>query len=212
MRIPDRPAHRQVAILTTLTRILVLASLQTNSDAGRRAVEVSKWYTTRHTDRQTDKTDSTPNEWSALRRETHSKQKRRKFMPSAGFEPVTPNNEAAADARLRPHGHRDRLPGSSFTPSQNIEIVTEKRLPSVLRYAAMTWNSDYKESDSFLPNFDVLLTVHISTISATDQLNAQNSCVLEPVHRTATYRVWRYQILYNTIWPPDDEHNSARNM
>ena len=23
--------------------------------------------------------------------------------------------------------------------------------------------------------------------------------------RTATYTVWRYQMLYNTIWPPDDE-------
>ena len=34
----------------------------------------------------------------------------------------------------------------------------------------------------------------------------------QPAHRTATYRVWRYQMLYNTIWPPDDEHNSARNM
>jgi len=33
-----------------------------------------------------------------------------------------------------------------------------------------------------------------------------------PAHRTATYRVWRYQILYNTIWPSDDEYNSARNM
>ena len=33
-----------------------------------------------------------------------------------------------------------------------------------------------------------------------------------PVHRTATYRVWWYQMLYNTIWPNDDEHNSARNM
>ena len=33
-----------------------------------------------------------------------------------------------------------------------------------------------------------------------------------PVHRTATYSVCRYQMLYNTILPPDDEHNSARNM
>ena len=33
-----------------------------------------------------------------------------------------------------------------------------------------------------------------------------------PVHQTATYRVWRYQILYTTIWRPDNEHNSARNM
>ena len=33
-----------------------------------------------------------------------------------------------------------------------------------------------------------------------------------PGHWTATYSVWRYQMLYNTIWPPDDEHNSARNM
>jgi len=31
-------------------------------------------------------------------------------------------------------------------------------------------------------------------------------------HRMATYRVWWYQMLYNTISPPDDEHNSARNI
>jgi len=31
-------------------------------------------------------------------------------------------------------------------------------------------------------------------------------------HRTATYRMWRHQMLYNTIWSPDDEHNSAQNM
>jgi len=31
-------------------------------------------------------------------------------------------------------------------------------------------------------------------------------------HRTANYRVWRYQMLYNTIWHPDDERNSARNI
>jgi len=49
MRTPDRPAHSQVAILTALTRILVLASLQTNSDAGRLTFEISKWYTIRHT-------------------------------------------------------------------------------------------------------------------------------------------------------------------
>jgi len=24
--------------------------------------------------------------------------------------------------------------------------------------------------------------------------------------------VWQYQMLYNTIWAPDDEHNSAWNM
>ena len=34
----------------------------------------------------------------------------------------------------------------------------------------------------------------------------------EPAHRTATYRVWRYQMLYNTFWPPDDGHNNARKM
>jgi len=33
-----------------------------------------------------------------------------------------------------------------------------------------------------------------------------------PAHRTATYRVWRYQMLYNTIWLSNDEYNSARNM
>ena len=27
-----------------------------------------------------------------------------------------------------------------------------------------------------------------------------------------TYRVWRYRMLYNIIWPPDDGHNSVRNM
>jgi len=26
------------------------------------------------------------------------------------------------------------------------------------------------------------------------------------VHRTATCWGWRYQMLYNTLWPPDDEH------
>jgi len=34
----------------------------------------------------------------------------------------------------------------------------------------------------------------------------------QPVHRMATYRVWQYQMRYNTIWPPDDGHNSAWNM
>jgi len=102
-------------------------------------------------------------------------------MPSAGFEPAIPSNEAAADARLRPHGHRDRHPGSSFTLSQNTETVIEKSLLSVLRYEAMTWNSDYKETNSFLPNFDVLLTVHISIILAIDQLNAQNSGYIQSV-------------------------------
>ena len=33
-----------------------------------------------------------------------------------------------------------------------------------------------------------------------------------PVARTATYRVWQYQVLYNTIWSPADGHNSVRNM
>jgi len=33
-----------------------------------------------------------------------------------------------------------------------------------------------------------------------------------PVHRTATYRMWRDHMLYNEIWPLNDEHNSARNM
>jgi len=33
----------------------------------------------------------------------------------------------------------------------------------------------------------------------------------QPAHRTATCRVWRYQ-MYNAIWPPDGEHNRARNM
>ena len=27
-----------------------------------------------------------------------------------------------------------------------------------------------------------------------------------PVHGATTYRVWCYQMLYNTFWPPDDEH------
>ena len=33
----------------------------------------------------------------------------------------------------------------------------------------------------------------------------------QPAPWTATCTVWRYQILYNTIWP-DNEHNSPRNM
>jgi len=32
------------------------------------------------------------------------------------------------------------------------------------------------------------------------------------VHRMATYRVWWYNLWYNKVWPPDDEHNIARNM
>jgi len=49
-------------------------------------------------------------------------------------------------------------------------------------------------------------------ILAIDQLNAQILVRYASAHRTATYRVWRYQMLYNTILPPDDEHNSAGNM
>jgi len=32
------------------------------------------------------------------------------------------------------------------------------------------------------------------------------------VGQIVLYSVWRYQMLYNKIWPTDDEHNSARNM
>jgi len=34
----------------------------------------------------------------------------------------------------------------------------------------------------------------------------------QPAHRTATYRVWRYQMLYNTILPSWWWAHSARNM
>jgi len=37
-------------------------------------------------------------------------------------------------------------------------------------------------------------------------------CELRSAQRTAIYKVWRYQMLYNAILPIDDEHNSARNM
>jgi len=30
--------------------------------------------------------------------------------------------------------------------------------------------------------------------------------VASPVYRTATYKLWWYQMLHNTIWPPDDVH------
>ena len=64
---------------------------------------------------------------------------------------------------------------------------------------------------------NVLLTAHLTIILVTDQLNAQilvSSHFVggRPVHRTATYKVGRYQMLYNTIWPLDDEHSSARKM
>jgi len=70
-------------------------------------------------------------------------------------------------------------------------------------------------------------------ILAIDQLNAQILVLLEvyyiPLHVSSTVmltirrsnyiiqylvssQVWWYQMLYNTIWPPDDEHNSACNM
>jgi len=34
----------------------------------------------------------------------------------------------------------------------------------------------------------------------------------QPVHRTATYSVWRYQMLYNTISHPDDEHMFSKHV
>jgi len=62
--------------------------------------------------------------------------------------------------------------------SQNTEIVTQKSFPSVLRYAAMTWNSDYEENNSFRPSFDVLLTVHSGIMLAIEKLKAQKSWFL----------------------------------
>ena len=57
---------------------------------------------------------------------------------------------------------------------------------------------------SILSFFFVSLTVCLSTILTIDQLNAPD--------RTASYRVGRYQMLYNTICSPGDKHNNARNM
>ena len=34
----------------------------------------------------------------------------------------------------------------------------------------------------------------------------------QPVHRTATYRCDDTRCCVIQFWPPDDEHNSARNM
>jgi hypothetical protein len=50
-------------------------------------------------------------EWLARRRDlyltTHNTHNRQTSMPPAGFEPVIPAKRAAADPRLRPHGHWD---------------------------------------------------------------------------------------------------------
>jgi hypothetical protein len=40
---------------------------------------------------------------------THNKHIRRRSMPPVGFEPAIPAMKRAADLRLSPHGHRDRL-------------------------------------------------------------------------------------------------------
>jgi len=78
--------------------------------------------------------------------------------------------------------------------------------------------------------FDVLLTMQLSIILAITNLMHKflfyNTFLYSSTcfkHRcahhqevrcnwTATYRAWWYQMLYNTILTPDDEHNSARNM
>ena len=49
-------------------------------------------------------------------------------------------------------------------------------------------------------SFDVLLAVHLISVLSL------------PVHRTAIYRVWRYQMLYNTILTSWWWAHSARNM
>jgi len=71
--------------------------------------------------------------------------------------------------------------------------------------------SDFAEIWVFTTDFRKIHKYEISWKSVEWGLLSSHSVGGRPVHRTATYRVWWYLILYNTIWPPDDEHNSARN-
>ena len=48
---------------------------------------------------------------------TQNKHKGRRAMPSAGFEPPDPSNQAVADPRLRAHGHRIQY--RKYLPANN---------------------------------------------------------------------------------------------
>jgi hypothetical protein len=68
-----------------------------------------------HTQRRTTVGRTPLDEWSARRRDLymtkHNTHNRQTSMPSVGFEPRTHDlsKRAAADLRLRPRGHWDRL-------------------------------------------------------------------------------------------------------
>jgi hypothetical protein len=58
------------------------------------------------------------------------KHNRQTSMPLAGFDPVTPNNQAAADLRLRPRGHWESSRLSFYLPTQ----LSPTKLRDVNRY------------------------------------------------------------------------------
>jgi len=54
--------------------------------------------------------------------------------------------------------------------------------------------------------------VHLSIfISVINQLDAQNFCLYQPVHQTATYRCDDTGGCVMQFWPPDDEHMCSKH-
>ena len=54
--------------------------------------------------------------------------------------------------------------------------------------------------------------MHLSIfISVINQLDAQNFCLYQPVHQTATYRCDDTGGCVMQFWPPDDEHMCSKH-
>ena len=70
----------------------------------------------------------------------------------------------------------------------------------------------YNKFIIFLYMFRALLCSSTGGQIVLYSIRYRHTLQVQPAHRTATYSVWRYQMQYNTILPPDDEHNSARNI
>ena len=54
--------------------------------------------------------------------------------------------------------------------------------------------------------------VLITNLAAISCIDWERTLRSQSVHGMAAYRVWRYQNLYIYNFPPEDEHNDARNM
>jgi hypothetical protein len=82
---------------------------QPNWGLDRLVVEVSRLHTIRHA--QPVGLIQTSDQFvsKAVSGTTHNTHEKSRSMPSAGFAPATPQNQAALDLRLIPQGHQDWL-------------------------------------------------------------------------------------------------------